>query len=139
MKRYLQNINEHYSRFCLGIADLIMGLYISSHMNYLDNPSITPPPPIRGAELAATGFADDWWFSLIFMSVGIIMLASVILNTKKLSNLALYINTGLFTMISTSFFIRGVIDSRFNVTWVLSLLVVALTIGIAKGGDDDLK
>ncbi|WP_225426303.1 hypothetical protein [Apilactobacillus timberlakei] len=139
MKKYLHNINEHYSRFCLGIADLIMGFYISSHMNYLDNPSVTPPPPIKGAELAATGFADDWWFSLIFICIGVIMVASVLLNVKKLRNLALYINTGLFTTIATSFFIRGVIDSRFNVTWVLSLLVVALTIGIAKGGDDNLK
>jgi hypothetical protein len=113
-------------------------MYIFTHQNYLDLPRITPYPPITGAEHMVTGFADDWWFALLFIVDAILLLSGSILAIKKLKNGGLYMASGLYTAIGTAFFIRGVIDNRFNLTWIASLLVVLLILGVAKGGGHNL-
>lgn len=131
--KLLKHINWNYNHFCIGVMTMLTGLYIMHHHDYLDSPFSTYPP-IRGTEYIATSFADDAWFAMLFVVASILLLAGSMLNIKKLRNGGLYVSAGLYTAVSCAFFIRGVIDNHFNLTWLASALVVLLIFGVAKGG-----
>lgn len=135
----LERLNNYYAQICIGLANAMVGIYILRHVNYLDSPTVTPPPPIVGYEHMATGFSDDGWFAMIFIIASIFLLAGSIMDIRKLINGGTYISVGLYTSLACSFFIRGVIDDRFNLSWILAILVVLLIIGTTKGGVHNLK
>lgn len=137
MNKYLNNIKKYSGHFFVAISSLLTGLYIIIHLNYLDDPRVTPPPPITGAEHAATGFADDWWFGAILIICSIIMFIGINKDVPKLRSIAISVIAACYMAITVAFFIRGVIDYRFNLTWVLSLqglLFIAYILNTSKGG-----
>ncbi|MCL0330684.1 hypothetical protein [Apilactobacillus xinyiensis] len=120
----------------------MIGLYIIFHLNYLDDPRVTPPPPITGAEHAATGFADDWWFGVILIIAAIVMFVGINIDKPKLRSIAISVTTGCYAAITVAFFIRGVIDYRFNLTWILSLqglFFIAYLLSSSKGGSQHAR
>ncbi|KRL70658.1 hypothetical protein B8W96_11525 [Lentilactobacillus parakefiri] len=110
------------------------GTYVFFHLNYLDSPEVTPPPPPGFAEHVLFGVADDWWFAGLLVVGGIVLLSGVLLDSITLRNAGMIIIAPLFGYLAFGFMIRGVFDIRFNLTWVFASLAVALLIGTAMRG-----
>lgn len=131
----LKMIGKFYGHFWYGIFSVIAGVYILFHNNYLDDPRVTPPPPPSYMEHIAFQFADDWWFGIAMIAFGVILVAGVLLNSKRLRDLGLALVALPYGALLVAFGVRGLLDFRFNLTWVFVGLAVVLLIGIAGRGD----
>ncbi|MCL0312775.1 hypothetical protein M2S00_06610 [Apilactobacillus sp. TMW 2.2459] len=141
MRKIVKNIKKYSGHFYVAVSAMMIGLYIMFHLNYLDDPRVTPPPPITGAEHAATGFADDWWFGVILIIAALIMFIGINIDNPKLRSIAISVITGCYGAITVAFFIRGVYDYRFNLTWIFSLLALAFIRQVlsTRGGGHHFK
>lgn len=130
----LKLIGKFYSHFCFGVFTLLAGIYVAFHLGYLDDPRVTPPPPPNPIEHAAFQFADDWWFAALMIISGTILIVGVLYDLKPLRNLGLVLIAPQYGALAVVFMIRGLLDLRFNLTWVFASLAVALLIGTAMRG-----
>lgn len=133
-----QRILAYWSYFSYGFFTLVGGLYIFDHLNYLDDPRVTVPPPPAFWERTSFGFADDWWFAGLFVLAGIVLLIGVAFDKRLFRNVGLILIAPLYGSLAYAFIVRGFFDFRFNLTWVFACLAIALLIGTAlRGGWHD--
>lgn len=131
----LKRIEKYYSHLCFGVFTLLAGIYVSFHLGYLDDPRVTPPPPPAPLEHEAFTFADDWWFAALMIISGTILIIGVLYNLKALRNIGLILIAPQYGALAVIFMVRGLLDFRFNLTWVFVGLAMALLIGTAMRGD----
>ncbi|TPR16631.1 hypothetical protein DYZ95_07255 [Apilactobacillus timberlakei] len=96
------------------------------HINYLDDPRITPFHN-KDAFSAVAGMTDDWWFNLMVIGLGFALLISVLANKHKSSSLFFMISIFFLILISFAFSIRT-IEQHYNITWLISLILVLIAI-----------
>lgn len=138
LKRLGQRVLAYWSYFSYGLFTLIGGMYIFAHLNYLDDPWVTVPPPPAMWEKASFGFSDDWWFASLFVLAGLVLLIGVFLDKRLFRNAGLIMVAPLYGSLAYAFIVRGLFDFRFNLTWVFAGLAIALLFGTAmKGGWHD--
>lgn len=131
----LKLIVKYYSHFCFGVFTILAGIYVSLHLGYLDDPRVTPPPPVPDFEHSAFQFADDWWFAVLMIISGSILLVGVLWNKRGWRNAGLVLIAPQYGALAVVFMVRGLLDMRFNLTWVFVGLAMALLIGTAMRGD----
>lgn len=130
MKRLIKLCGRYYSWLCYGISAVMAGSYIFIHTDYLDDPRVTPPPPHTG--WVNLPFIDDGWFGVILILTGIVLVAGVVLNSRRLRNAGLIMLAPMYGLLATAFILRGLFDFRFNLTWLFALLALALMFGVAR-------
>lgn len=135
VKLISQRIITYWSYFWIGLFTLIGGVYISFHLNYLDDPRVTAPPPPAAWERLSFGFADDWWFALLFTLAGVILLIGVFNDSRWFRNVGLVLVAPLYGALAYAFIVRGLFDYRFNLTWVFAFLAIGWVIETALRGD----
>ena len=134
LKRFGQHILSYWSYFSYGLFTLIGGLYVFAHLNYLDDPRVTTPPPPAMWERDSFGFADDWWFASLLVFAGIILLIGVLLDKRLFRNVGLIMIAPLYGSLAFAFIVRGFFDFRFNLTWLFACLALVLLFGTAMRG-----
>ncbi|TPR12242.1 hypothetical protein [Apilactobacillus timberlakei] len=134
MRKLINNIKQYEGHFTIGISSIIVSAYVFMHLNYLDDPRVTPKfTKIHDSFSAIDGITDDGWFATILMVVGLTMIFSILLNRKKVINLSFRIISALYATIGASFGIRGLLETHFNITWLFAFLSIALLVLVAKG------
>lgn len=128
-------IYRHWNHFCFGLFSVLGGLYVWFHQGYLDDPRVTPPPPPAAWERTGFSFADDWWFAVLLVISGLVILYGVLGDYRKLRDWGLIMVSPLYGSIAVVFAVRGLLDLRFNLTWVFATLVLALLIGTGMRSD----
>ncbi len=132
--RFTTRIAVYYQHLCFGIASLAAGIYVFFHLNFLDNPEVTPPPPVSHVEHVAFGFADDWWFALLLVIAGLVLIAGVFFNKKTLRTVGMIMIAPIYGALFVAFAVRGLLDFRFNLEWMFAGLALALLMDTAKRG-----
>ena len=132
---WIARIYSHWNHFFFGIFSVLCGAYILLHQGYLDDPRVTPPPPPSHFEKITFQFADDWWFAALLIVFGTVLLVGVLGESRKFRDWGLVAIAPLYGAMMVAFGVRGLLDFRFNLTWVFIGLAVALLIGTAMRGD----
>lgn len=126
---------KHWNHFCFGLFSVITGIYVLLHQGYLDDPRVTPPPQPPYFEHLIFSLADAWWFGAWTVMCGIVILIGVFGSIKKFRVWGLVALSPSIGGLSVAFIIRGIFDYRFNLTWIFSLLMLAIMIGTIIRGD----
>ncbi len=126
MRRIFSNLKRNYFYLCFSLATLVGGAYTWLHHGYLDDPRITPPPPLPVIEHRTVNFVDDRWFATILLIVGIVLLIGVLGDVQPMLDIGIVACAPIFAAIFFAFGWRGNFDFRFNHTWWVSGLVLLL-------------
>ncbi|ANK60016.1 hypothetical protein [Loigolactobacillus backii] len=135
MQLIKKRLSKEYFHLAYGVFTLIGGIYVFFHLNYLDNPQITPPPPLPHFERLGADFVDDWWFASLLVLAGFFLLLGVFLGQRKWRDIGVVIAAPLYGAMAFAFAWRGLLDQRFNLTWVSMSLAFVLLICTAMRGD----
>ncbi|MEJ6401048.1 hypothetical protein [Nicoliella lavandulae] len=138
--RVLKNIRYYGETTAIAVVTFLMGLYIRFHVNYLDDPRVTPTPflpPPDYRELL--GFADDWWFATLLIIVSLVLLLGVLLDSIKLIKPTISVLSSIYLVLALEFSARGMLEPHFNISWAGCLIAVIAILNImfklGRGGD----
>lgn len=127
LKKLISKMALHYKCSCIGISSIAVSIYVFFHLNYLDDPRVTPVYLQKPDNFALIdGITDDGWFAALLMTMGLVMLYAILFDNYKVMKNAYSGITAIYVMVGVSFGIRGLLEPHFNITWLFTFLCIAL-------------